>query len=283
MLFRTYWSDGNANSYSLLLRNQSSANYSRGSSTWRNELEWIYGMQQQGADPLFKTHDRLAIESQYGFKASSVWNYSALFQFNTLLSKSYNRGSPKTDSTDPFISRFFSPARFTFALGMEYQNTTDNTAPNQRNPNLIRALFSPIGFRATYVMDTTLSLRFNVPRNKHWSATVGPTVLLNNRHRLNQDITLGSRLELSADLLEMKDPFVRVDWRLNLDIRLSRYFTLGFESWVLYDPNEFFTIDRKGNSIPNVTINSKGEEIPGRRRVQYQQSWRLRFVYRITG
>ncbi|MDR0436686.1 MAG: DUF3078 domain-containing protein, partial [Bacteroidales bacterium] len=119
-LFRTYWADGNANSYSLFLRNQSFANYTRGLSSWRNELDWRYGMQKQGSDPMFKTQDRFALESQYGFRASSFWNYSALFQFNTQLTKSYE--SATADKKD-FISRFFSPARFTFALGMEYVST----------------------------------------------------------------------------------------------------------------------------------------------------------------
>jgi len=40
MLFRTYWERGSANSYALFLRNRSFANYSRGLSSWRNELDW---------------------------------------------------------------------------------------------------------------------------------------------------------------------------------------------------------------------------------------------------
>ncbi|MCL2683252.1 MAG: DUF3078 domain-containing protein [Bacteroidales bacterium] len=262
ILFRTYWTDGNANSYSLFLRNQSFANYSRGLSSWRNELDWRYGMQKQGSDPLFKTHDRFAIESQYGFRASTTWNYSALFQFNTQLTKSYESA---TADKENYISRFLSPARFTFALGMEYQSTPDKSASNRTT-----LLLSPIAYRATYVWDTILSGRFGIHPHEHWLQTFGPMAMLTNKYRVNEDIALGSKLELFANILDMKDPFVTVDWKVNVDFRLSRYFTLSFESWLIYDPNVFFDRDRKGNPVPE------------QRRWQYQQSWMLRFVHRFT-
>ncbi|MDR0436797.1 MAG: hypothetical protein LBH22_00690, partial [Bacteroidales bacterium] len=132
-------------------------------------------------------------------------------------------------------------------------------------------LLSPIGYRATYVWDTTLSTRFGIEPNEHWLQTFGPMAMLTNRYKVNEDITLRSKLEVFVNLLEMKEPFVTVDWQFNIDFRLSKYFTLSFESWVIYDPNVFFATNRKGDVLDRP-----------HRRVQYQQSWMLRFVHRFT-
>jgi hypothetical protein len=147
---------------------------------------------------------------------------------------------------------------------MEYRNTPDGNAPNR-----ITLLLSPVTFRATYMMDRNLNHRFGVDSGKHWLSTVGPMVMLENRYKLTSDITLGSRLELFGNILEMHDPFITVDWKVNLDIRLTRHFSLGLETWLIYDPNTFFDIKDK-----------PGEQ---ERRWQFQQSAVLRFVYRITG
>jgi hypothetical protein len=255
---RWNWTRGGGNMLSFLLANNTVAAYARGSSTWKNELDWRYGMQKQDKDPLFKTQDRINIMSQYGFRASPTWYYSGLFQFNTQLTKSWSSIAEKqADTNNPksrYISRFLSPARFTFSLGMEYVNT----------PKTVTLFLSPTAYRATYVGDTLLSTRFGIEPGKHWLATFGPMAMLTNKHRLTQNSTLSSRLELFADILKMGDPFVTVDWKLNLDFRLSRYFTLGFETWLIFNPNERF-----------------GEN-KDQYRAQFQQSMMLRFVYRIT-
>jgi hypothetical protein len=147
---------------------------------------------------------------------------------------------------------------------MEYVNT-----PNKNAPNWINLLLSPLTYRATYVMDTILSRNFSVPANERWSATFGPSAMFENKHKLTQDISLGSRLELFADILAMHDPFVRVDWKVNFDIRLTRNLTFGFETWLIYDPTDLFNKTNEDGSIEKV------------RKTQFQQSLALRFVYRI--
>lgn len=264
---RTNWLQGGGNMFSILLTNNSVANYARGLSTWRTELDWRYGRQKQDKDPWFKIQDRFNIRSQYGFRASPTWSYSGLFEFNTQLSKSFE--SVADQQSNNYVSRFLSPARSTFSLGMGYSNNLSNlTAPNTTVPNLIDLFLSPVAYRATYVMDTTLSTRFDIPAHEHWLSTFGPMARLDNRHRLTKDMFLRSRLEIFANILAMKDPFVAVDWRVNLDIQVTRYFTLGLETWLIYDPTIWF--DKSDTDKTQV------------RKTQFQQSLMLRFVYRIT-
>jgi hypothetical protein len=149
---------------------------------------------------------------------------------------------------------------------MDYVNT-----PNKKDAsNWVSLLLSPLTYRATYVMDTTLNWRFGVPANQHWLEAFGPMAMLENRHKLTKDMTLGSSLELFANILAMREPFVTVDWKVNLDIRLTRYFTLGFETWLIYDPTAWFDATTSDGTLTKV------------RKTQFQQSLMLRFVYRIT-
>jgi hypothetical protein len=262
---RWNWSEGGGNMFSILLANNSVANYARGFSIWRTELEWRYGGDKQSGADWFKTQDRFKVVSQYGFRASPTCYYRIFFDFNTQLSKGY---ADRTSNKNDYISRFLSPARFTFSLGMEYNNASNLTTPTEKMPNLITLLLSPITYNATYVMDTTLSTRFSIPAHEHWLSTLGPMVRLDSRHRLTKDVSLRNRLRLFANILEMHEPFVTVDWRVNFDIRLTRHFSLGIETWLIYDPTELF---------------DKSETNPTKvRKTQFQQSLMLRFTHRFT-
>ena len=268
-----YWNrGGRGNMFSILLSNQSSAIYTRKSSTWRTEFDWRYGMERQDRgpeiNPWFKSHDRLALDSRYGFKASPTWNYTGLFQFNTQISRSFQSATNRT-----VTSRFLAPARFTFSLGMEYANT-----PSANAPNRVAAFFSPVAFRATYMRDTTFNSRFGVQPGQNWLATFGPMAMLENRHPLTKDITLSSKLEPFANILVMHEPFITVDWKVNLNIRITRQVSFSFETWLIYDPTMWFDkVDSNGVFV----LCPEGKRIKIRS-TQFQQSMRLRFTYQIT-
>jgi hypothetical protein len=255
-LARVNWAAGGGNSYSFLFSNTSRATYTGRFSSWVTNLEWQYGFQQQRPNPWHKNQDRIRIESTYGFRASKTWYYSALADFNTQLTK----GFPSALNKENYISRFLSPARFTFSLGMEYMNT----------PKSVTLFLSPIAHRSTYVMDTTLSRRFGIPANEHFVATFGPMVRLVNEHRLTPNTSLRSRLELLGDILTMNEPFVRMDWRLGVNFRVGRYLTLGLETQMIYDPAVKFDQENPDGSVSRV------------RKVQFQESIGVRFVYRAS-
>ena len=265
-IYRKNWIQGGGNIIGFLLQNNSIALYKRELLNWRTELEWRYGTQRQNNDPFLKTNDLFSLESQFNFRASHLWNYSGLFQFNTQLSKSYP--SVSAQELNNYNSRFFSPARFTFSLGMSFNNKPNLITPNRSNPNIYSLFLSPASLRATYVMDTLLLERFSIPVGKHWLSTFGPMLRFNNLHRINDNLSAGSRLELFANMLNVYEPFVTVNWRINIDIRLSRYFSVGFETWLIYDPTELFVDTEKTDQIC--------------RKWQIQQRFMLNFTYRMT-
>lgn len=290
MTARGYWQrDGSGNNFlSLDLRNRSSATFESGLSRWRTDLDWRYSTQTQGGEfrNWLKTNDLFSLQSRYGFKASPTWNYSTQFQFETQMTRTFASVAAREESRDNYLSRFLSPARLSFSIGMEYVNTSQT----------VKLLLSPITYRATYVRDDRFDIRerFGVLRRTnefdsiagaykfedstaHWLHTFGPMVQLENTHNLTDDITLSSNLMIFADILHMHNPFVLFDWRLGIDIRLTRFFSLGLETWIIYNPNTFFNTrlrrDSDGNPIPFAEPT---------RRWQIQQSLMFRFTYRIT-
>ncbi|MCL2417329.1 MAG: DUF3078 domain-containing protein [Bacteroidales bacterium] len=269
LVARGYWQrDGTGNDLlSLDLRNSSSATFERGLSTWRTDFNWRYGAQTQGGEfrDWLKTNDLISLQSRYGFRASPRWSYSAQFQFETQMTRTFASVAAQEESRDNYLSRFLSPARLAFSIGMEYRNAS----PSQ----MVRLLVSFPTYRATYVGSTRASVkeRFGIDTNEHWLHTFGPMIQLENRHNLTNDITLNSNLMIFADILHVDNPFILFDWRLGVDIRLTRLFSLGLETWIIYDPNTFFSTRMNGEPFVEPT-----------RRWQFQQSLMFRFSYRIT-
>ena len=274
---RGFWQrDGTGNNLIALdFRNASVANFERGSSTWRTEFNWRYGTQRQAqVGEFFKTHDILSLQSRYGFRASEKWYYSSQFQFETQLTRTFASVAAREESRSNYLSNFLSPARLSFSLGMEYRNADRS----------VRLLLSPITYRATFVRSPHISVRerFGVDTTNGWLQTFGQMVQLENRHNIRSNITLTSNLMLFLDNLHMDQPashFLLLDWRVGVDIQLTRYFSLGFELWTIYDPNTFFDRDRDGVSF---NLEDPTDFSVLTRQWQFQQSLMFRFTYRIT-
>jgi len=273
---RGFWQrDGTGNNLIALdFRNASVANFERGLSTWRTEFNWRYGTQRQAqVGEFFKTNDILSLQSRYGFRASPNLYYSSQFQFETQLTRTFASVTTREESRDNYLSNFLSPARLAFSLGMEYRNTDRS----------VRLLLSPVTYRTTYVRSPQVSVRerFGVDTISGWLHTFGQMVQLENRHSIRSNITLTSNLMLFLDNLHMNNPashFLMLDWRLGIDIQLTRYFSLGLEMWTIYDPNTFFDRDRNGVSF---NLEDPTDFSVLERRWQFQQSLMFRFTYQI--
>ncbi len=254
---RSNWAAGGGNSYSILFSNKSNAYYTRGNLSWKTDLDWKYGFQQQEGTPWFKNYDLLEINSIFGFKASNAWYYSGLFNLKTQLAKGY---ASATDDAANFVSRFFSPARSTFSLGMEYNNT----------PKTVYLFLSPVAYRLTYVWDTALSPRYSVPVGEHFLTTFGPMAMLTNKHQLTKDVALNSTLNVFANLLEMDAPFVTVEWKLNVSYQITKYLSFSFETYLISDPTAKFARINPDGTTSMV------------RKVQFQEIMGLKLTYKIA-
>jgi len=275
MTARGYWEGGTANNLlSLDLRNVSSARFERGLSTWVTDFSWRYTTQTQGGElfrDFLKTHDFIRLQSRYGFRASPKWYYSSQFQFETQLTRTFASVAAREADGD-YISSFLSPARLSFSIGMEYRST----------PQGVRLLLSPITYRATYVGSDLHSVktRFGVDTTTGWLQTFGPMVQLENVHPLRHNVTFNSNLMIFADLLHMHSGnFVLFNWEFGFNIQLTRYFSLGLETGIIYNPNTFFDRDRNGVSF---NPDDPTDFSVLRRRWQFQQSLMFRFTHRIT-
>ncbi|MCL2413208.1 MAG: DUF3078 domain-containing protein [Bacteroidales bacterium] len=277
MTARGYWEGMSGNNLlSLDLQNSSLALFERGLSTWRTDFNWRYTTQTQGGEfrNWLKTNDLISLQSRYSFSASPVWRYSAQFQFETQLTRTFASVAAREEGRHNYSSRFLSPARLAFSIGMEYANPA----------RTVRLLLSPLTYRATFVRDDSYDIRehFGVLRrdhasgefrdsSAHWLHTLGPMAQLEISRNVTDDIALNSNMMIFLDCLHMNEPFVLFDWRLGINIRLSRFFSLGLETRIIYNPNTFFDTRLNGDPFPELT-----------RRWQIQQSLMFRFTYRIT-
>jgi len=277
MTARGYWDGMSGNNLlSLDLQNISSALFERGLSTWRTDFNWRYTTQTQGGEfrNWLKTHDVISLQSRYGFIASPHWRYSSQFQFQTQLTRTFPSVAAREESRNNYSSRFLAPATLSFSLGMERVNTA----------RTVRLLLSPITYRATFVRDESFEIRERLgvlrrdpisgefrDSSAHWLHTLGLMAQLENTHNLTSSIRFSSNLMVFADVLHRSEPFILFDWRFGIDVQLSRLFSLGIGTHVIYNPNVFFNTRLNGDPFPGPT-----------RRWQFQQGLMFRFTHRIT-
>ncbi|MCF0210663.1 MAG: DUF3078 domain-containing protein [Bacteroidales bacterium] len=95
-----------------------------GEGIWAETNSWV------------KSEDKIELNSIYGYKAFSNWNYSGLLNFKSQFDKGFK------DTT--LISAFLAPATLTSSIGMEYKVTG------------FSALFSFLTGKTTYVEDARL-------------------------------------------------------------------------------------------------------------------------------
>ncbi|MDR2907467.1 MAG: DUF3078 domain-containing protein [Bacteroidales bacterium] len=248
------WAQGGVPSYSVLLVNKSSAVYRNVLSSWKTDFELRYGLQQQADLPWYKNADLIQISSMYGFSASPHWKYSTLLDFKTQLTKSY---ASVDAAKNEYVSRFFSPMYLTYSIGMEYEN----------KPKTVSLFLTPIAYSMTYVSDTSLGHFYGISPNLHALSRFGPMAVLTNKQRLTKNISLDSKLTTTANILNMDEPFVKVEWNFGLNITVTRNLTVKLLMDVLYDPDMMFVNAETGAAS---------------RRVQFRESIFLNFAYRIN-
>lgn len=251
------WAAGGVPSYSILFSNKSFAYYRKGSSLWKTDFDLKYGLQQQGEDPWFKNNDQIKLYSSYGFKASNSWNYTTLLDFKTQLAKGYASANAEKDA---FVSRAFSPTYLTYSIGMEYENQAKTAS----------IFLTPIAYKLTYVSDTSLGVYYGILPNEHTFSQFGPMAVLINKHQITPYIALNSKLNLLANVLEMEEQFVSMEWNLGLNIKLTRHLSVNILMDLLYDPKVMFDKVLSDGTIEKV------------RRFQLRESVFFNFVYKIT-
>ncbi len=234
----TNWAAGGFNTANLNAGLDAQANYAKELATWANRLQLQYGIlwSDDKSDLFQKSTDRIYLESKYAYRTSkdSKWSYSAAFDFRSQFSDGYKYNTPSDGQTwkdaATLKSGFMSPAYINLGIGMDW-------TPNEWfNVNL-----SPLTggltivdipeLRYTYGMDPAGDDAY-----KPMKFQLGAQVKANLKFNINDKFGYETQLVLFSDYLD--HPLqLRVNWDNKMTWQIAKFFKLGFNTWLIYDPN----------------------------------------------
>ena len=231
------WARGGESSLSTLLDLEASAGYRNILSeiNWTNSARLRYGNVISEEVGLRTNADILELNSQLNKDISEHIDFSSVFYGKTQISKGYDYPN---DSIP--ISRFLSPGTFTIGAGVEYEpfpNTTLN--------------FSALSYRNTFVLDTTQidQQKHGIEAGKRARQEMGGQLVIKNKMSLLDDFTIENSVRLFSNYLE-KPHNVDVDWEIDLEKRISWYFTVRMNFHFIYDKDILFPVlDDHGDPV----------------------------------
>ncbi len=229
------WNAGGANSISALLAMKSSLRYKKNNLIWFNEVRTRYGVNKQESQRLRKTEDELELISTIGYRNDTItnWYYSGRFNFKTQYSNGYNY--PNRDNA---ISRFMAPGYLFIGGGVEYG----------RNIEKLSFYFSPLTFKATFVLDQALADKgsFGVTpavyddfgnkiiEGENVRTEMG--ILVTNAYETEvlENIYIKNRFSLYTDYLNSFGN-IDVDWEVMFDFKVNDFVKATLGSHLRYD------------------------------------------------
>ncbi len=263
------WAAGGYNTLTLSLGLDAKANYAKNLASWNNRLQMRYGFlwSQDKENLLQKSNDLLQFESRLGYKIfeASKWNYTASFDFRSQFSDSYD--SYKQDSetgkwNGTLKSGFLSPAYTTVAFGMEWTPTdwfNINIAPITGGYTICTAQELRKKYGMKLISD---ELDPAVGTNYHsYLFQFGAQVKFNFKTSINDVFKYETQLVLFTDYLNRPFRYNRVNWDNKISWKVAKYFSIGLNTWMIYDP---------------VVV------IDGRDKIQFKEFFSINFTYLIS-
>ena len=274
------WAAGGYNNLSLNTGLDANAKYEKDLMTWGNRLQLQYGT-LSSADKkglLQITTDRIYAESKWGYKTSkdSKWSYSAAFDFRSQFSDGYSDYKQGADGlwTGTLKSGFLAPAYTNLGLGMDWTPNnwlSVNIAPVTGGFTIVRIP----ELRKTYgmqLLDPSSSSMSTVEGENYRSTRFqfGAQLKVDAKFVINEVFNYSTQLVLFTDYLN--DPFkkYRVNWDNKITWAVGKYFKIGLDTWLIYDPNVIIKNEKDIAQYPD-----------GRNRIQFKEFTSFNFAYTL--
>lgn len=219
------WTAGGENSYSLNSILNLNAVRTWSMAIWQNGLNLGYGIQQLESKGAKKLNDQIIFNSQFGFKASGNWYYSARVNLQTQFANGYDySANPKK-----FTSQFFAPAFLITSVGMEFINKSKT----------LSVLISPVSGKHTFVRNEYLSNigAFGVTPGNHSKSEVGAVVAAKfKKENILKNVNLETSLQLFSSY-NYNPQNIDVNWQMNLFMKVNKYLGTTLTINLIYDDN----------------------------------------------
>lgn len=234
--FNKEWTGGGTSSIAgnLILNYEENYRYNRFS--WTNRILGNYGLTKIKDDEFArKTSDRLEINSIAGLQmVNSNWYYSFFTNFRTQFDKGYNfSNDPVTGETiRTEYTRFLSPAYLQVGPGLMWkkdENFVINIAP-------ATARFIFVDKRFTTTPGYVDGDYFGVDAGESSRFEFGASLSAYLQVELFENITMENNLNLYSNYLDTPGN-IDIDYLLNLDMAINRYFSANVLFQAIYDDN----------------------------------------------
>lgn len=231
------WAAGGYSTVTLSAGLDAQAKYAKDLMTWNNRLQLNYGFlwSADKVDLIQKSNDRIYLESRWGYKTAptSKWNYTASFDFRTQFTNSrdsYKKNDESGRWDGVLKSGFLSPAYANIALGMEW-------VPVQ----WFNINFAPITGSLNMCSIPELRKQYGMPEisaGEYGSALfqLGIQVKMNFKVTLNDVLNYETQFVWFTDYLNKPFRNNRINWDNKISWKLAKYFVVGLDTWLIYDP-----------------------------------------------
>ncbi len=258
----TNWAAGGDNSVSFNAYFNTFANYTKGRTTWDNNLELGYGLLNQGDVGARKSDDKIIFTTKYGYKIkpeNDRMYWSTLLDFKT----QFDGGLEYTaDGAEVKISDFMAPGYLTIATGLEYKPSA-----------AFNLIYAPVAGKITFVNSEVLSNQaggaYGVEQGDNSVAELGSFLKMGFKKDIAENINLDSKLELFT---AYDDSFGNVDinWQNALLMKVNDWLSASLITQLIYD-----------DDIDIVEVNDAGDVISSGPKVQFKQIFGLGLSYTV--
>ncbi len=244
-LFVHQWNKGGQSSLALLANMELYLKYKQGKHNLDSYAKFKLGLIRQGdysnSKAYFETNsDIIDLQAKYGYQTfGNKIITTFLINFQTQFAPSYDHIS---DTSKVLVSKFFNPAKLTFAIGLNYKNKHSNF------------FFSPISAKTTIVSDNEIDgTKFGLEKGKTHRKELGTILKGQTRHNIWGDIVMENSLELFSNYI--KNPQnIDISWDFKILFPINDYIKATLSTHFKYDDDEDVTKKRDDGS----TYQSKG-------------------------
>lgn len=234
----TNWAAGGFNTIALATGLDAQVEYKKDLSDWNNRLQLQYGFiwTADKRNILQKSNDRIYFESKYAYKTSpeSKWNWTASYDFRSQFTNTYNSYDKQEDGkwvAKDLKSGFFSPAYNNLALGIEWR-------PN----DWFGINLSPLTGSAIICTEPLLRKAYGMPydldKEEYYNFLLqfGASIKADAKFAINDIFIYETQVVLFTDYLNRPFRQNRVNWDNKITWQIAKYFKIGFDTWLIYDP-----------------------------------------------
>lgn len=259
------WAKGGENSFSSLLDIQAGALYTdkKSKTKWDNSGRLKFGnIITENYGGLRTNTDMLEFNSQYNKELRKRMDLSAIFYMKNQIAKGYNFPN---DSV--IVSRFLNPGTFTIGIGVEYK-PFKKTSMN----------FSLLSYKNTFVLDTAKIDQTNhgIDADKRARQEMGGQLVVKNSISILDGLEIDNKIRLFSNYLSNPGN-VDVDWEIDLEKKISHYFTILMNFHMIYDDDVRFTVFDDADQ-PVLLGDGTVKKVP---KLQFKQFLGLTFLFKF--